>query len=1180
MLVAWTTLLACRPPAPATPTDLAELSRGEIVEGFAVHALLTDGEDRPLGVRLDHQATGFTLTLLQLPTAPQGYLWVNTVPSGHRGEPHTQEHLLLGKGNVGRAVSTLEDLALVGSSAFTETLRTVYHFHTTAGPSVFFDVLEARLEALLRPDYTDEEIRREVHHYGVKTDPATGLLALEEKGTVYNEMDSSYQRPSHNLWHQMDADLYGPSHPLAQESGGLPDAIRTMTPAHIRAFHAATYQLANMGMITVLPEEVPLPVALAKLDEVLSAAQGEATRSEGPFPTARTLPPPEPVARGEVREVGYPHHDPSAPASLVLAYPPTRDLPYREWALLRVLLAGLAGPEHSNLYQALVDSQARERDLGAQGVAAWVSDEQGQPVYFSLSGMPSSGLTDDEVDWAAARIQQELADLAALPAGDPALEDLHRRLRAEVVQWRRWLRKLVSEPPQFGFRGTRSTWFDLLDRIERDQPADNAPFRQQLTHDADLAWVEAQLARTDNPWTEALERWGLRSGSPFVYVNRPEPALLEELAEARRARLAAKVAALRSEYGVDDDQAALARFGEAYDRATEELEAQQVAPTARFADEPPMTQDDTLDYEVREVAGAPALQARFASMMGAEVSVYLSLSALTPDEQPWLAVLPELLTDVGVVHGGVPAPYTAVIEQLQREVLAVSASIASNADTGRAELVLRGSGTDAAEVARAVEWAASFAGSPDWRPANLPRIRDVVDAELASLQRRVQGREEAWVNEPPAAWRHRTDPLQLHAWSFLTQAHDALRVYWRLADPGSGRGPDALAALATAGQVLDREGLRELLALLQGREAEVPLAANRFVAALEGLSESEGESLAKLGSHLERVLADIPDEALPDDWAYLCRRLAEDWRGLPEEALDALHALRRRLLARDQARWVLAGGPVLDGVEADLAPLAQLLGQARPPGATVGRQVLPAERVAARGGQASAVHVGLLDPTRRSGVHVHSAPFVSLSQTGADAVLDYLAAKAWSGGGAHALFMRTWGAGLAYSNGASASTRTGRIRYYAERCPSLGQTLDFVLDEIRAARVDRDIAEYAIAQAFGSRLASGYGSRARAMAADLVDGIHPDRVRAFRQAVLDQRARKGLPAALEERLPRVFGSVLPGLGEPSAAPAGLVSFVIGDDDQLQAWDAWLQASDGASLERLYPRDFWLTVPVD
>ena len=59
---------------------------------------------------------------MQLPTASQAYLWVNTIAEGDRGEPHTQEHLLLGKGNVGRNVATLEDLALVGSSAFTERL--------------------------------------------------------------------------------------------------------------------------------------------------------------------------------------------------------------------------------------------------------------------------------------------------------------------------------------------------------------------------------------------------------------------------------------------------------------------------------------------------------------------------------------------------------------------------------------------------------------------------------------------------------------------------------------------------------------------------------------------------------------------------------------------------------------------------------------------------------------------------------------------------------------------------------------------------------------------------------------------------------------------------------------------------------------------------------------------------
>src|SRR5258706_388043 len=81
----------------------------------------------------------------------------------------------------------------------------------------------------LTPDYTDEEIRREVRNFGVdKADD--GTLRLEEKGTVYNEMVRTYEAADTVLNRTMLQLVYGSQHPLAYESGGYPDAIRTMTP--------------------------------------------------------------------------------------------------------------------------------------------------------------------------------------------------------------------------------------------------------------------------------------------------------------------------------------------------------------------------------------------------------------------------------------------------------------------------------------------------------------------------------------------------------------------------------------------------------------------------------------------------------------------------------------------------------------------------------------------------------------------------------------------------------------------------------------------------------------------------------------------------------------------------------------------------------------------------------------
>src|ERR1044071_3941810 len=83
------------------------LKEGDTVEGFRAEAVYLNDSDKPFGARLRHAKTGFTLDFLEIQSVPQVFAWVNSFPTSDRGEPHTQEHLLLGKGNKGRAHSGL-----------------------------------------------------------------------------------------------------------------------------------------------------------------------------------------------------------------------------------------------------------------------------------------------------------------------------------------------------------------------------------------------------------------------------------------------------------------------------------------------------------------------------------------------------------------------------------------------------------------------------------------------------------------------------------------------------------------------------------------------------------------------------------------------------------------------------------------------------------------------------------------------------------------------------------------------------------------------------------------------------------------------------------------------------------------------------------------------------------------
>jgi hypothetical protein len=244
----------------------------------------------------------------------------------------------------------------------------------------------------------------------------------------------------------------------------------------------------------------------------------------------------------------------------------------------------------------------------------------------------------------------------------------------------------------------------------------------------------------------------------------------------------------------------------------------------------------------------------------------------------------------------------------------------------------------------------------------------------------------------------------------------------------------------------------------------------------------------------------------------------------------------------------------------------------------------PVRRIDARllsreAGAGAPLFVGLLNANSQGGVFENSAPLTSYHDTSRDALLDYLAVNLYGGGGAHSVFMKTIGAGLAYSNGISVSLSSGRIGYYAERTPELPQTLKFVIGVLKSAQPDAALAEYAIAGAFqATRVASSYEARGESMAADLTDGLTPEVVKRFHQAILDLKKSPDLAAELFRRTSLVDAKVLPGMGTKAKDVAGAVYFVIGPEKQLAVWEEYLRREDSAEARvwRLYPRDFWLT----
>ena len=1169
--------------AAETALTLERLTPTSTLAGFKAVSVYLNDADRPMGARFIHERTGFVLDVLQIQSVPQGFIWVNSPPTSDQGEPHTQEHLLLGKGNMGRGVATQEPMSLANSSAFTLQWRTCYDFLTNAGPEVFYQQFNQRMDALLHPDYSDEEIRREVRNFGVTENPADHSLRLEEKGTVYNEMVGSTASQDFASYHTLGIALYGKDHAAAYVSGGSPEGIRQMSPTDIRTFHARNYVLGNMGMIASLPKEMPLAQVLQRVSAILDPLEPAAAPRPRSGKTSPTFAPPMGAPAGTIQIVDYPDQNAEKPGTVSLAWAPVRPLDAHDRILLRLFLDTVAGDATTNLYKRFVDSKTRVLDFGAQSVSNYLSNDPGNPVYLAVNEVTTAHLNPTDAAEIRRQVMDEFQRIASWKDGSPELNEFNARVLSRLVATRREAMKFVNSPPGFGFRSTYSEWMDHLLMLE-----DSPDFQRSVTLKPELAAIERQLAGPENPWRKALASWQLLD-IPYVVATRANPAVQTQLDHERQERIAAEVTRLRALYRVGSDQDAITHYKAAYDSTTAALEAaaHSLKP-ARLVDALPLTLDAPLEYASGTLPGGiPYVKTTFENMTSATTGMAFRLNGLRDEQLMYLALLPSLLTEVGVVENGRHIPFEEMKERLRNEILSLNASFSVNDRTERYELAVRASGNDAAEAEKGVEWMRSVMLHADWSAGNLSRIRDVVDQALSGLRNLRQGPDEYWVSGVGAAYRRQDSPLFLATNSFLTQTNSALRLRWQLMEASTSERDAAatfLARLAAPGSA-KRAGLAQLSEAIEGDSTAARQAGPSISPVLQAFNALPPRAHAigtEAAKDLAQSLPDLPDATLAADWSYLCHQMRHDLLVTPERTLTELEAVRSEVLRTGNARVFTIGA---SATLAKLAGPIQLtlasLGNGASMAAARSSRPLILERLGERDATAKdAQYVGLLNPNSQGGVVINSAPFVSYTDTDKESVLRYLAGNLYAGGGAHSVFMKTWGAGLAYSNGISASPETGRQGYYAERTPELPQTVRFVIDQLKQAKKDPALAEYAVSLAFGSRAAARYEDRGESMAANLADGVTPEVVSRFRKEVLALRGRANLTDALFDRMPGVYARVLPGF-DPKAAPVpGASYFVIGAEKQFSAYEAYLKSVGDAktSLYRLYPRDFWVPAP--
>ncbi|MFH1724819.1 MAG: hypothetical protein ABII00_09380 [Elusimicrobiota bacterium] len=1174
-------LLATQAAAEPALADPRDFTKDAEIEGYRVISLYLDVQGQPMGARFRH-GNGMPVDIIRVPSVPQVSLNVATPPDSDKGEPHTQEHLILGKGKTGIYLNSLFSMSLADHTAATYADVTNYQFHTAADKETFYRLLHQFFKALIRPDYTDEEIRREVANLGVVEDPKSGLLRPEEKGTVYNEMVSTMEKSDSVNWYQMTPLIFGKDNPMARNQGGLPSAIREMTPRDIRRFHRIRYHFgSNMALIAALPASYPFREFLSRLNGVMKAVEPEALDA-APGCLPRTgggtgercarypaIPPYKPAKGAPIVIGSYPGEDPNLPQSVAFSWKPLkRALSPRESVELGLLLSVLADGETSFLYRDLIDEKTRAMGSGATNVGSYFLEAPANVPMVFLSGLPPSDLTRDKLGEIRKAVMNRVRSLREARRRSPVLKELNDKAASLLSSHRRSALKFIDAPPGFGRRHSGISWHQHLDTLHQ------APgFRKALAMTPWFDAVEKKLKSGDNFWESVILRNGLDK-EPIVSAVRPDKSLLESDRKAKAERLKAHEARLLRKFGTKDAQRALARHKTEQEKKTAELKEQEESvKRPRFVGDPPLTLDEMIDWEEGVLSGpVRVVTSRFPSTPFTDVHVLFDLRRLPEEDLPYLPVLPPLLTELGATtRDGERLDYVAMRERWRAEIYGLSASLSENPRTGRLELSLAASGSGPRENVKAVEWLENCLFRADVSSRTTGRLRAVLRDRIRGLRQIFQLSEERWVRQAADAYAYQDDARWMSVKSPFTRLQHFNRVYFRLAGY-----PDA------GTRALVEETLRDL-----ARETREGTRA-RIMERIDGLASGAGlrpenpetPILVDFGQYLQAELAWLPEGSWRRDLARMIRQTAADLARDPAAEMRHMKNILSDTLTRRNARAALTGNPkdTRDILPA-LRSLAEALPKGKRPSSRRGRtgSVVLARLRERHPGLKRPVHVGLVNNSTKSGVYVLSAAAPSYWDRGEDAALDYLALEAFSGAAPHSFFMQTWAAGLAYSNGVSPSLDRGRVAYYAERCPDLTATMRFVTELVRDTEMD-DVSflDFAVANSFGDyRGAAGFSTRGSAMATDIADGKTPEVVRRFKRGLLRAALVPGALKSLRKRLPSTLGSVLIGYGKKMAKALRAAGVVIGPDRLLDRYADFLKENGEARrLIKLYPRDFW------
>ena len=1143
----------------AEPSDqLSKLKKDQKIADFRVTNVYSDAAGKIMGAKFLHTPSGSPVFVLQIETVPQVFIAIDEPSDSDKGLPHSLEHLVYGKGIKGRYARLLTEMKLGGTQAFTSSDFNAYHFYSGGAASDLLEQLHAWLDALFRPDFSDIEAEREFYNFGVTADLKTGKKTLIEKGTVYNEMNA---RPGiSTYYYQLRKQVYGENSPFGFDSGGVPEAMRGVTPKDIRQFHAKFYSLGpQTAFIFAISPKNDVPDFLQNASRVLR----DFTVAGAPPVQSHATGPKYPIASSsstEIKVYPFPSKSPVEPGQIYFGWKPEKTDSMVELRLLELLVQNLGRGEDSILYKALADRKTRGIDSGATSVFARTNEENSPhfpAMELFVSGVPGNRITPELIERLRGQVKKSIQEISQYKAHSEQLLAFNRLVGSHQQASHRFENVWIRNAPQFGIRSTGSFWKEYLDYLEMD-PA----FNRSLSEETVVKAINEKLRSGENIWAGLIEKFHLLE-TPYVTASAPSPDLLEQNEKKRQERVAARVKELMQHYNTSDEQRALSLFEQdeqAKSKEVEDIEARVSRP--RFTEHPPMTPDDGVQYAQTALLNVPVIQTAFDNPPTMDVGFSFDLRSIPRKYYKYLPLLPRFIDDVGLKEGTQTLSYSDVLEQIQRDIYQFSMDYESNALSHRADFTIRASAASADEFRTALRWMGRLLNSNDLNPANVDRLRDIVEQSLSADDFFTKRGEENWINDPVNAFRYQDDELFLALNSHFTRAHWHSRMKWLLHKPVSTDEIDKLAGFANETLIsLDKLSRREVAQKLESLKS----------AGLEG----------ELVEYWRKNLPSFAEAEIAGGLRQLTAEVAQDLRIGPEQTIQELKDLQRLIINRAALHLDLTSSrAALEQIKPDLLKfLESIPAQKRSEVAANGDAppiLTKLQRRYSLSAENFPFYVALVNLDGVSGNTVFTARFPGYDDLDRQSLLDSLSSHLRSGGGPESLYMKTWEAGLAYSNGIRSTPASKLIRYYADRSPNIPALVELVnsLSVNLTALSNQSMLDYVLTQAFSySRAMFSFTQRGRAMAADLRDGRDPEQVRHYAEALLKLREDPNLVTELIQAAPDATGRVLlkPEFQEKQRVEQAIF-FMIGPENILSQAEQQLSIP---KLMRLWPSDYWV-----